>query len=109
MLHYHPKLGRLGNLLANELSFNVFINFACLVASALWSRAWLSNWAATISFKSAEREEADVTALDASLSGMGEVFEKMEASVTPSGVVVFEDADGGDGCDEDGLEAAAAA
>ena len=33
----------------------------------------------------------------------------MEASVTPSGVVSFEEGDEGVGCDNDGLEAAAAA
>ena len=48
MLHDHPtlgpvlsitSLGRLGNLLAKEFSFSVFINYACLEVSALRSRA----------------------------------------------------------------------
>ena len=70
----------------------------------MWSRAWLPNWVAKISFKSAEREEEDVTTLNASLSGMEGVCKAMEASVMPSGVVTFEEDD-----EDDGLETVAAA
>ena len=40
---YVSSLGRLGNLLAKEFSFNVFINLVCLAASAVRSRAWFLN------------------------------------------------------------------
>ena len=102
------SLGRLGNLLAKDFSFNAFIKLVCLAVSASWSRAWFSNQLAKISFKSAAREEEDVTALDASLAGMEGVCKMMEASVALSGVVAFKEDDEDDGYDKDGLKAAAA-
>ena len=55
-----------------------------------------------MSFKSFARE--DVTVLDVPVAGVDAVYEMMEALVTKSGVVAFEEGDEEDGLDADGLE-----
>ena len=58
-----------------------------------------------MSFKSFAREEEYITALDITHAGGDEVCKMTEASLTPSGVVGFEEADEDNGFDEDWLEA----
>ena len=95
------SLGSLGSLSEIELSQMVFINSAWLAMVALWSRAWLSNWAARISFTSFARE--DLTVWDVIVAGGDGSCGMMESFGTPSGVVAYKDDN-----DKDGLEAAAA-
>ena len=93
------SLGSLGNLSAMELLRSVFLSSAWLVAVDFWSRAWLSNWAAKISFTSFAREDATVT-------GVYTSFEMMESAWKPLGFVASEEDDEEDGLDEDGMESA---
>ena len=60
---------------------------------------------AKISFKSFARE--DVTVSNVTVAGVDAVFKRMEALVTPSGVVTFEEDNEEDGLDEDRSEAVA--
>ena len=74
--------------------------------AALWSRSWLLNWAAKISFTSFARE--DVTVWDVTVAGGDASCEMMGSSGTPSGVVASKEDSEEDGLNEDGMDFAAA-
>ena len=92
--------------MAIELSRSVLIDSAWLVVVALWSRAWLLNRAAKISFTSFAKK--DVPIWDVAVAGVDVFGKTMEFSGTPSGVVASAEDDEEDGLGEDGMKSAAA-